>query len=275
MNWLSGVEFATSTATEVPDAPPGAARLLPGGGDAARIAEQHRRVEAADVDAQLERVGGDDAQHRAVAQAALDLAPLQRQVAAAVAADHALGARPRLERLLQVGDQHLGGQPRRREHDRLQPLASGTTGPRRARSRAPSGGCRAAGSPPAGCRSRSSARRAARRSGRSSVISRPVSASASSCGLPMVADEQRNCGSRAVERGTAGAGAGRCWPRASRRRRGGCAARRRPRSAGSRTASPTWCGAGRMPLCSMSGFVTTMWARARMALRASCGVSPS
>ena len=93
MNWFSGVEFATSTATDVPERRPArpaccqVEATLPG------IAEQHRHVEAADVDAQLEGVGGDDAQHRAVAQAALDLAPLQRQVAAAVAADHALGAR--------------------------------------------------------------------------------------------------------------------------------------------------------------------------------------
>ena len=104
-------------------APAGAARLLPGRGDGARIAHQHRRVEAADVDPELERVRGDDPEHRALAQPALDLAALERQVAAAVAADDAFGARLRLERLLQVGHEHLGREPRGGEHDRLQPLA--------------------------------------------------------------------------------------------------------------------------------------------------------
>ena len=38
---------------------------------------------------------------------------------------------------------------------------------------------------------------------------------------------------------------------------------------------PLWCVCGRIPVCSMSGFVNTMLARWRMARRASCGVSPS
>ena len=105
-----------------PAAAAGAARLLPGGGDAARVAEEHGGVEAADVDAQLEGIGGHDAEHGAVAQAALDLPPLQGQVAAAVAADHALRPRPRLQRVLEVGDEHLRGQARGREGDRLQAL---------------------------------------------------------------------------------------------------------------------------------------------------------
>ena len=46
-----------------------------------------RDVERADVDAQLERVGGDHAAHGPLAQPLLDLAPPLRQVAAAVAAD--------------------------------------------------------------------------------------------------------------------------------------------------------------------------------------------
>ena len=71
-------------------APSGAARLLPGAGDGAGIAAQHARREGADVDAQLQRVGGHDHIHLTRAQAALDFAPLGGQVAAAVAA-HAAG----------------------------------------------------------------------------------------------------------------------------------------------------------------------------------------
>jgi hypothetical protein len=96
--------------------------LLPGGGDASRVADQHRGVEAPDVDPQLERVGGDDAEYFSLAQPALDLASLEGQVSASVAADDALGPRLRLERLLQVGDEDLGGEARRGEHDRLQAL---------------------------------------------------------------------------------------------------------------------------------------------------------
>ena len=54
-----------------------------------RAGERHadRRVERADVDAELERVGGDDAQQLAVDEPALQLAPLLRRVAGAVGRD--------------------------------------------------------------------------------------------------------------------------------------------------------------------------------------------
>jgi hypothetical protein len=42
-------------------APPGAAEPLPGGGDGARIAVQQADIERADVDAEFEGIGGDDA----------------------------------------------------------------------------------------------------------------------------------------------------------------------------------------------------------------------
>ena len=67
--------------------PPGPPHLLPRGGDGARVAGQDRDVEAADVDAELQGVGGHDAQDLAVAQATLDRPSLRGQVAAAVAAD--------------------------------------------------------------------------------------------------------------------------------------------------------------------------------------------
>src|SRR5690348_3460442 len=87
--------------------PPGAADLLPRAGDRPRVAAKNGGIQVPDVDPQLERVGADDAAHRSVAQTVLDLAPLQREVPAPIAAD-----RPRLtesigERLLQIAEQDL------------------------------------------------------------------------------------------------------------------------------------------------------------------------
>ena len=70
-----------------PVPPAGPARLLPGAGDRARIAVDDARLQLADVDAELQRVRADDAEDLAAAQAPLDLPPLLRQIAAAVAAD--------------------------------------------------------------------------------------------------------------------------------------------------------------------------------------------
>ena len=104
----------------------GAAHLLPGAGERARVAGEHRGVEPADVDAQLERVGGDDAADAALAQAALDRAALVRQIAAAVALDRRRAdvgadgaARWRLQRLAQVAQQQLDPHARRGEDDGL------------------------------------------------------------------------------------------------------------------------------------------------------------
>ena len=66
---------------------PGPARLLPDAGDGSRIADQHRRAQPADVDAQFEGIGGNDEFDRAIAQSFFDLAALGGQVAGAVAAD--------------------------------------------------------------------------------------------------------------------------------------------------------------------------------------------
>ena len=72
---------------------------------------------------ELERVRADDAEDLAVAQPALDRAPLRRQVAAPVAAQ----PRPRSEvhpqRLAQVREHDLDRDPRPPEHDRLAPGA--------------------------------------------------------------------------------------------------------------------------------------------------------
>ena len=70
-----------------PLAPSCPAHLLACAGDRARIACQHRGVQPADVDAQLQRTGRHHAPHRALAQPFFDLAALAGQIAAAVAAD--------------------------------------------------------------------------------------------------------------------------------------------------------------------------------------------
>ncbi len=57
--------------------PPGPAQLLPGAGQGARIADQHRCVEAANVDAQLQGVGGDDRADASAPQSRLDGPPLE------------------------------------------------------------------------------------------------------------------------------------------------------------------------------------------------------
>ena len=65
-------------------APAGPAPLLPEAGDRPREPHRDRAVEQADVDPQLERVGGRDAQELALDEPPLDLAALGRRVAGAV-----------------------------------------------------------------------------------------------------------------------------------------------------------------------------------------------
>ena len=68
-------------------APPGAAPHLPQRGDRARERHADRRVQRADVDPQLQRVGGDHAEQLAGHQPRLQLAPLLRRVAGPVGRD--------------------------------------------------------------------------------------------------------------------------------------------------------------------------------------------
>ena len=65
----------------------GAAPHLAQAGDRAGERDADRRVELADVDAELERVGGHHRQQLALGQPALDLAPLRGRVAGAVGRD--------------------------------------------------------------------------------------------------------------------------------------------------------------------------------------------
>ena len=71
-------------------APAGTPGLLPHRGQRPRIPSQHDRAQLADIDAQLERVGGHDGADGPLTQAALDRSPLQRQVASPVAV-HTVG----------------------------------------------------------------------------------------------------------------------------------------------------------------------------------------
>ena len=126
----------------------GAARLLPAGGDRAGKAGHHRCIQPADVDAQLQRVGRHHAEQRPVAQAALDPAPLVRQIAAAIGGDGVavrfggvrFGAvRRRVVRrravrwaaaqgLPDIGGDQLRARARAGEHDRLHAPAQQTGG---------------------------------------------------------------------------------------------------------------------------------------------------
>ena len=175
-------------------APPGPPELLPGRGDRSRVAGQDRHVEPADVDAELERVRGDDAEDLAVAQAVLDRPPLRRQVAAAVAADPRCAARSsraatradpvsRISTATRDRPNTIVWRPARRNGS-AQRWASVAAEPR-----APLSGWRIGGSTrttwrsPAGAPFRSMSR-----------AGRPVSIAASSAGFPIVAEQQTMTG---------------------------------------------------------------------------------
>ena len=91
--------------------PAGAARPLPRRCDRSRISGHHHRVERADVHAQFQRVRCDDGADLAFPQFLLDLAPLARQIAAPIPADRVGRHGAALARVLQIGDQNFGRQP--------------------------------------------------------------------------------------------------------------------------------------------------------------------
>ena len=103
-----------------PAAAPRASRALPRGRDRSSISRHHARIERADVDAQLQRIRRHHAADAPLAKAALDLAALARQIAAAIAANRLRLPRLRAIGLLQIREQHLGVQPAVGEHNRLQ-----------------------------------------------------------------------------------------------------------------------------------------------------------
>src|SRR5207249_6077318 len=101
----------------------GAAGLLPERRDGARIARQHRDVEMADVDAELEGIGGDDAEHFALAQPLLDRPAARRQIAAAIPAHDAAVAGLVGDAALDRRQPDLGREPAPGEDDRRDLLA--------------------------------------------------------------------------------------------------------------------------------------------------------
>src|SRR5207247_7926505 len=79
---------------------------------------------APDVDAQLERVRADDARDLAVAEPGLDLAPVEREVAGAVAAHAPRRVEARRKVLAQVAEHHLHLQAAAAEDDGLHAIAN-------------------------------------------------------------------------------------------------------------------------------------------------------
>ena len=197
-----------------------------------------RGVELADVDPELERVGRDHAEQLAGAQPPLDLLPLGGRVAAAVGRDP-LGELG-LEPVGRVAEDQLD--PLARLHEADRPGAARRSARRTARPprTAPRRGCPSSSSSSGGFHI---ATRRAARGARVAVDqrgspSRPVSRSASSTGLAIVALASRKRGSVP-------------WIAATRRSRRSTlrdvraehaavrrAPRRRPRTRGSRTGRP-------------------------------------
>ena len=120
MNWSRGELEATRTAAELPDLRPARPALCQVEAMVPGISGQDGDVQGPDVDPQLEGVRRDDAQDLALAQALLDLAPLEGQVAAAVAADQAFVLDRPLDVLLEVGEEDLGDQAALGEDDGLE-----------------------------------------------------------------------------------------------------------------------------------------------------------
>ena len=171
-------------------APAGAAPLLAQRGDRAREADRDHRVEQADVDPELERVGRGDAEQLALGEPPLDLAPLLGRVAGAVGREARVVAEP----LGGEAVDQLGRLAALREGERAQAAldeaawsfaASASAEPRSPSSTSRSGGFQ------------STTVRSARGAASSpiTVTGVPSSVSPSSPGFAIVAVASRNCGS--------------------------------------------------------------------------------
>src|ERR1700681_3120479 len=99
--------------------PPRSTELLPGRRDRARVSDEHRRLKASDVDAELEGVRADDPCDLTAAQTGLDFAPVQRQVAGTIAPHTLMGVETWGEVLPQIAEHHLDLEPASAEDDRL------------------------------------------------------------------------------------------------------------------------------------------------------------
>ena len=176
---------------ETAAAPARAPPLLAQRGDGPGKADRDDDVEQADVDAELQRVRGGDAEQLAVDQAALDLSALCGRVAGAIGREMRVVAEPlggeAVDELGRLPALCKGERPQASlDEERLQL--------RRFRERARRVG-RARRRAAAGSRARPCARRAARRRRRSRSPRSPRSAAPSSPGFEMVAEASRNCGS--------------------------------------------------------------------------------
>ena len=174
--------------------PPGPAGLLPERGQRAGETLQDDGVEAGDVDAELEGVGGGHAEELALRQRRLQLAPLLGQVPAAVGG-HRLRQPGVAEPALGLAGHQLGAAPAGGEGDRPQPRArpcwaSSPPTSAVAEARRPSSGSTIG-------RSSSATARGPRGEPSSSTGStgRPHSSAASPAGLPMVALAKQKAGS--------------------------------------------------------------------------------
>ena len=89
----------------------GTSDALPGRRDSPGVTGKHRDIETADIDPKLQGVSGHHAANSPVSQAALDLTPLIRQIAAAIPDDGFLRRRSGFDSRLQVAHKYLGHQP--------------------------------------------------------------------------------------------------------------------------------------------------------------------
>src|SRR6266704_560630 len=96
------------------------AGTLPGGGDGAGISGHDDGIQRANINAELERAGGNHATDFSVAEAAFNFASFVRKVAAAVAANGFRFSRQQRIRLLQIGEKNFRVQARIGEDDGLQ-----------------------------------------------------------------------------------------------------------------------------------------------------------
>jgi hypothetical protein len=95
---VEGVVARDQDPERVAGAPAGPAELLPQGRPGARIPRHHHRVEAADVDAELEGTGRSQPEQLPAAQPLLEVASLLGEIAAAVGRD------PPRERGIDLGE---------------------------------------------------------------------------------------------------------------------------------------------------------------------------
>ena len=270
-HWSSWSSPATSTAAERRPVRPGPPGLLPHRRERAGKAVEDHRVEAADVDAELERVRGRDAEEPPARQVALELAPLLGQVAGRGTPRR---GRPRAGRVgfeaaPRVLRDELGAAAAAREREGLVAGAR-RSGPGARRSRRwPT-------------RGRPSARRAAAVASTRARFSARGEPSSSICfdrqtaqratparrGCRSSRSRSRTSGPRRSARRGAAAGAARAR-RGYRRCRAACAARRST-TYRSRMRNVAHCLCdGRMPMCSISGLVSTTFAFLRAHARSS------